>query len=206
MRPLWVTLPVKDFARAKSRMAPVLDAAARADAARRMFLHVLSVVSDAGLRALVVTDGDAPAELARALGADVLADPSGAARLGHIVDAGLDVLRQRGITESLVLMADLPQLTRDDLAALVQHDGPLVVAPDEAEAGTNALRLRLDRAHPTAFGHADSFQRHLAWGAAVVRRPGLARDVDLPEHVSFYERLRGSPIPKSLRPSHITGS
>ncbi len=178
----WAVLPVKDFARAKSRLAPVLDPTQRAQAARRMCLHVLSIVKAAGLPMLVLTDGDAPAALARGLGAEVLADPPDAQRLGHVVDAGLAHLHRRGVTHALVLMADLPQLTRADLEAILSPETATVAAPDESDAGTNALRLRLHPPQPTAFGHADSFSRHLELGATPLRRPGLARDVDLPEH------------------------
>lgn len=182
----WVLLPVKDFARAKTRLAPLLDAPARAEAARQMFLHVLAVVTDAGLPALVITDGDAPAALARARGAQVLTDPPDAARLGDVVDAGLGHLDARGARDVLVLMCDLPQLTAADLAAMLSLDAVSVAAPDVAEAGTNALRVRLDGRRPTAFGCADSFARHVALGAAPVRRPGLARDVDLPDHARWW--------------------
>ncbi len=178
----WVLLPVKDFARAKTRLAPLFDGPARAEAARQMFLHVLSVVTRAGLPTLVVTDGDAPAKLARAHGAQVLTDPPDAARLGDVVDAGLGHLGARGAHDVLVLMSDLPQLTAADLEAMLAPGAQSVAAPDEAEAGTNALRVRLTGRQPTAFGRADSFARHVALGAAPVRRPGLARDVDLPDH------------------------
>jgi 2-phospho-L-lactate guanylyltransferase (CobY/MobA/RfbA family) len=82
-------------------------------------------------------------------------------------------------------MSDLPQLTVEDLSALLAHKAEFVVAPDVAETGSNALRLCADPVRSTAFGRVDSFRRHVSLGAAVLRRPGLARDVDLPEHLEF---------------------
>src|SRR5579871_6872770 len=67
---VWALVPAKSFARAKSRLSPILDAQARRDLARSMLEHVLSVLAEcpeiAGV--MVVTDGDEVADLARARG------------------------------------------------------------------------------------------------------------------------------------------
>ncbi|NUQ37724.1 MAG: 2-phospho-L-lactate guanylyltransferase, partial [Caldilineales bacterium] len=61
----------------------------------------------------------------------------------------------------------------------------LVIAPDAAETGTNALLLRPPDLLRPRFGP-DSFPRHLALAAAagveavIYRSPTLAHDVDLP--------------------------
>ncbi len=181
----WVLIPAKSFARAKTRLAPALGPADRIDLARALLTRALEVVGQVGLRALVVTDGDDVASLARSRGAEVLADPSDRRHLGDVVDAGLACLASRDIPAALVLMADLPQVTADDLRALLAVQGPLVVAPDEADAGTNALLITPPDRHLTAFGRSDSLARHVALGAQLVRRAGLARDVDVPGDLRF---------------------
>ncbi len=176
----WVLVPMKDPSHGKSRLGAVLDAGERAELAWRLFGRALDAAAEAGLPAVVMTDSDAVAEAARARGAEVLPDPPGAERLGHVVDAGLAWLAGAGAEAALVLMADLPDVTGDDLRALVARREPLVVAPDAEETGTGALLLRPPDLVETAFGSGESLARHLALGAAVLRRPGLAHDVDLP--------------------------
>lgn len=89
----------------------------------------------------------------------------------------------------LVLAADLPGLTADDVAAMIAlgaADGTVVVAPDRWEIGTNGLLLRPAAAIPFRFG-AESFQQHRAEAAErglqlqLYRASGTAIDVDEPE-------------------------
>lgn len=183
-----VVVTAKAFARAKSRLAAVLDAEARSELAQDMFEHVLGAVQDCPgvTRIVVATDCTRVAEVAGSLGAETLMDPADPASLGAVVDAAFAHLRADHVERGLVLMSDLPRLTSDDvrsmLEALDANDAGL--APDRDRAGTNALSLRLTHALPTCFGHADSLHRHIealrAHGAAVlqVQRDGLAFDVD----------------------------
>jgi 2-phospho-L-lactate guanylyltransferase len=84
-------------------------------------------------------------------------------------------------TRLLVIHADLPLLSVDDIAALIEGDGGgLSIAPDRHGTGTNALALN----EPSGFGFAfgpDSFRRHYAAArgtARVVTRLGLGLDID----------------------------
>jgi 2-phospho-L-lactate guanylyltransferase len=78
-----------------------------------------------------------------------------------------------------------------DIGAMLQvaPSTGIVVAPDRAGGGTNALLLSPPSAIMPAFG-VDSFARHrtLAVGAGlpstVVERPGLALDLDTPSDVA----------------------
>ena len=76
MSGVWALVPVKSFARAKSRLAGVLGPAEREALARSMFEHVLRVLASSGEvgGVTVVTDGDDVATLARSLGAAVMRD------------------------------------------------------------------------------------------------------------------------------------
>jgi 2-phospho-L-lactate guanylyltransferase len=199
-------IPVKSFARAKSRLSRVLRDDERADLAHSFFLHVLQVAeaSAAFARVLVVTDGDDVAELALARGADVLRDPTfrGASCLGDVVDAAIGHVV--GEADAVfVTMGDLPLLEVSDvslaLASLANVD--LVLAPDHREEGTNALALRTtvaSRATRTAFGRPDSFARHCAMvppGRLTVHRSrGLAFDVDTTQDLLRLEQ-------RAMRPS-----
>ena len=196
MRP-WALVPVKRFDQGKSRLGELLDDTARAALARTMFDRVVGEVLS-GLVAsgelagtLVVTDGQDVAARARARGAEASLSPGvGPGRkLGTIVDEALALLSTRGAGAALVIMGDLPALEADDVRALAAllagHD--LVLAPDAAGTGTNALALRLPAPMPTRFRGGESLADHVADAraghlrVAMCDRPGLRFDVDQPE-------------------------
>jgi 2-phospho-L-lactate guanylyltransferase len=80
----------------------------------------------------------------------------------------------------LVIHADLPLLSVDDIAALLTGDGASsAIAPDRHGSGTNALALVEPRGFDFAFGP-NSFTRHCvaARGARIVTRLGLGLDID----------------------------
>ena len=83
----------------------------------------------------------------------------------------------------LVIHADLPLLAAADVRALIAaaEAHGAAIAPDRASVGTNAIALfaRTPASFGFAFGDA-SFARHrlILPGAAIVRRRGLALDVD----------------------------
>ena len=199
---IWAVVPVNDLVAAKSRLAGVLDSAAREKLARALCQHVLRVLcaSPAIDGVLVLTPSAEVARIARARGAEVSMDPGGVRTpLGPLVDAALEQLERRGADAALVLMSDLPRLAAGDVTALVQglEQADVVVAPDRHDMGTNALALRLaGRVAATSVGNADSFARHVDAARAAGRRvevcrsPSLALDVDLPEDL---EELHAPP-------------
>jgi 2-phospho-L-lactate guanylyltransferase len=180
-------LPAKRFERAKTRLAPALDAGARAELARRLFERVLRAALEVFDAVWVVTDGEDVAALAQSAGARVVPDPTGhTEQLAAVVDAGLRAAEAAGATTGVVLMADLAGVDAEDLRQLRVHAErvPVVVAPDHAGRHTNALALTPPTRFPTAFGDPESLARHLdaaGPGACVLQREGLARDVDRPE-------------------------
>jgi 2-phospho-L-lactate guanylyltransferase len=193
---VWAVIPAKDFGRAKSRLAPALDADQRADLARSMLLHVLEVIarcpSVSGV--LVATDSGVIQRLAEQRGARVLRD-TGAPTLGQVVDAAMVELERLGAGSALVMMADLPTLEPQDVSELLRLGlgSDLVVAPDRGGTRTNALFTRLPALMPTRFGESDSFARHCdearsrKLGARVHDTPGLALDIDEPGDLAYWK-------------------
>jgi 2-phospho-L-lactate guanylyltransferase len=168
---LTAVVPMKSMDLAKSRLSAVLDAAARRALARQMLEHVLETLRAAGIKSVRVADA------ADGTG-DLNADVSEAARLAE----------SQGATDLLLVMADLPYLSADDIAALVEagRDHAVVIA-EAKDGGTNALLLRPPTVLGFAFAtHAPSAARHAERARqagiepAIVRRPGLARDIDTP--------------------------
>lgn len=196
----WALVPVKAFESAKSRLAPCLAPASRAQLARSMFEHVLEMLkSIAGIDGvLVVTDSAETARIAVSLGAAVLRDRAAGPLSVHVDDA-LSDLAHRGITRALVVMSDLPDLTRDDVETLLSalDEADVVIAPDSSGNHTNALGVYLRHRLKTSFGRDDSFDLHLrsarAAGLSIARvaTPTLAFDVDTPD--DYVTKARDGP-------------
>ncbi|HEX7476817.1 MAG TPA: 2-phospho-L-lactate guanylyltransferase [Polyangiales bacterium] len=186
---VWAVVPMKSFARGKSRLQAALDDASRAALAREMFAHVLSVVRAtpelSGV--LVVSDGDDVAALSTQLGAHVLRDPPDRpTTLARVVDSALAQLQSRGAAGALVLMGDLPRIEVADVQQLLAalRDSDVVLAPDRSGQCTNALGLQLAHVHPTSFGQPDSFAQHqrraseLGLRVSVIHNVRIGFDVD----------------------------
>jgi 2-phospho-L-lactate guanylyltransferase len=110
------------------------------------------------------------------------------------VRAGLDMCGDMGARAGplLIIHADLPLLTTDDLDALLTaaQDG-LAIAPDREGTGTNALAFASPRPLKLCFGP-DSFARHHAQvpdAAIITGRPGLALDIDTRDDLDEAVRL-----------------
>jgi len=194
-RTLWAVVPVKDLHLAKQRLAAVLGPEERRALFRAMLEDVLSVLAASeGLAGtlLVTRDGEACA-LARGYGARVLAE---AANLGHTAASSLGAraLAQRGAAGMVQVPADVPLVTPADIAALLEAhgDAPAVtLAPSRDERGSNAVVCSPPDLLPLRFG-ADSFLPHVRRAQAlgiepeIVRRPGLALDIDTPEDLAAF--------------------
>jgi len=173
-----VVVPVKDFARAKVRLAAELDAAERAELAREMAAIVLRAA--APLPVVVVCEDDEVRRWALAEGAEVVWTPG--LGLDGAVQAGVAELAGRGVRRVVVAHSDLPLAT--SLAWVADTDGVTLV-PDRRLDGTNVVAVPADAGFRFAYG-AGSFRRHrdeglrLGLEVRIVRDPRLGWDVDHP--------------------------
>lgn len=147
-----------------------------------MLADVCSAAGRVGPVLVVATDVDAEA-VARATGAAVVRDPTPDAGLNASLEAAIPATAD-GV---LVVASDLPACSAADLEAVGGFDG-VRLAGDAAGTGTNALWRKPSDAIPLAFGPGSAAaHRQLAAergvGFQIVRRPGLALDVDGPEHL-----------------------
>jgi 2-phospho-L-lactate guanylyltransferase len=176
---VWAVIVARTGPTAKQRLGHMLSGPQRAALALRMLESVLRACADAGLAGtVVVTDSERGFLRARAAGALALPDP--AAGLNAAVALGLDMVAQQGPgTAALVLPGDVPLAQASDLVAIVEaadaHPRVVVVVPDAAGRGTNALFLRPPQLIAPSFGE-PSCERHLAAG----RRRGVAIRLELP--------------------------
>lgn len=185
---IWAVLPVKTLGQAKSRLDAVLQAANRRELARELMLRSLdSLLACRSVeRVLVISRDPEVLALSAARGAVALLE-SGTDLNQALLQARSYVLTQGGVA-MLVLAADLPLVTIEEIEAVLASDGhqAVIIAPDRRGNGTNALLLRPPDAIDLDFED-DSAHKHrdhaLAAGIEplLISLPGLAFDLDLPE-------------------------
>jgi 2-phospho-L-lactate guanylyltransferase len=151
----WVVVLIKDFDSAKQRLRPAMGVRSRRALARRNARLAVAAAA-AGDHVLVVAGSEEVAEVAGALGVEVLLEPR---------EEGQNVAARRGINHAvaggaaavLVLSSDLPLVTRDAVAELIGYASRLsppaaVAVPALGRGGTNALYLRPPDAIGLHFG------------------------------------------------------
>lgn len=190
--PIWALVPLKAPSRAKSRLAPLLAEAERAELSRHMAHDVLTALRGAaGLDgiALLAPAGSA-ADLAAAFDCRELADDSALDFCPNLERAAA-LLAADGAGTVVIVPADLPTLTTADVAALLAaHAAGVTVAEAALDGGTNALAMTPPGAGECLFGP-DSARRHVeaaaARGVPSQRLPlaGFARDIDTVDDVRW---------------------
>jgi 2-phospho-L-lactate guanylyltransferase len=191
---LWAIVPVKPLQRGKSRLASVLSPTERLSLNQQLLAHTLETLkSIPELEHVLVVSRDSQAlAMAREYGARTVQE-HGTPRLNVALTRATIFVRQFSTRGVLIVPADLPLLSTDDVRKLLEfaHDPPVVVvAPDRHHKGTNALLVCPPGLIEYDFGP-QSFQKHceLAQQAGarleVVELPSLALDVDWPEDLAL---------------------
>jgi 2-phospho-L-lactate guanylyltransferase len=194
-RRCWAAVPFKGPVGSKRRLSGLLDP----DERSRLSLAMLDDV----LGALLAVPAIERVLLLRPTGSHHL--PSQSSRLTIVNEDGEQggpdrqdclnwAIRQaqrmaqaEGATSLLIVPADLPLLSPSDLAALLDAAelAPIVIAPDRANDGTNALLLTPPSALDPSFGET-SFGRHRERAEhaglkySVLERASLGLDLDTP--------------------------
>lgn len=189
---LAIVIPVRSLSGGKTRLGPDASPELRAAMTAKMLRNVLSAAVDSGAARDILLVSPDPAALAFAemAGPAVIPvpQPPDRAGLNPAIGLGRETAAARGADAMLVLFADLPLLEPADVAVIAESSAPVVLAPDRAGTGTNALMLDLAgpaREFVFSFGEG-SAQLHLAEAerlglrTAIVRTPGTTFDLDTP--------------------------
>lgn len=191
-------VPVKPFAQAKSRLAEALSAAERSKISRYLLGRTLATLERALVveHTIVISPDPTAWAIAVRHGATAMREEP-PYDLNHAIRTALGHVPALGARAVLILPADLPLLTPDDVRALValaHSESPvLALAPDRHGTGTNALLLRPPGLIPCTFG-VDSALIHQQAGARagvpvqVCHAPGWALDVDTPEDLLVWRQ------------------
>lgn len=191
-----IIVPHRGLEAAKTRLSPVLSVDERHDLACRLLRHVLTAATEVAPGAVVVISPSAELE-------ELVVDAG--ARLvvqrGLGLNTGLEQARAEACHEGVELLAvvhgDLPNLSGDDLRALLEavaRPRGVALATDRGATGTNGLAMRPAEALPFRFGR-DSHVHHAAAARSAglpfseVHRPGLSFDLDTPADLARWREL-----------------
>lgn len=194
----WAVLPVKPLVRGKSRLAPVLSPAQREKLSLGMLLHNIQLLKSLGCisNILVISRDTKVLSIARDLGVYTVQE-SGQPELNPALMRASKLIHTWGGEAMLILPSDIPLVSAEDIEQIVhlgRFPATMVIAPDTARDGTNALFVHPPGLIPYSYG-TGSFQRHIAEaelaGATVevYESERLALDVDTPPDLDEYVRL-----------------
>ncbi|MBX3566476.1 MAG: coenzyme F420-0:L-glutamate ligase [Rhizobiaceae bacterium] len=186
---------MKDPADAKSRLRPALGNDARESLALLLFDNTLAfLVSHHDGPVGVVTRSATIAERTRAQGAVVIEEASGG-DINAAAGFAAGWAQAIGAQSLLIMHADIPMLTADELTQLIAagQGAPVVIAASR-DGGTNALLLSPPGAIAFRFGprSADAHEAAAKVAGLDVARLALthlSRDVDRPEDLAEAIRL-----------------
>lgn len=200
---LWAIVPVKRLRRSKSRLAGVLEPAARAALIGGFLQRMLAELRQVeGLAATLVVSPDPVVWAIAQRQAVLLLKEERPLGLNSAVQQATAVAVADGATGVLVLPADLPFLGAADVAQMLAgrpfSQPTLVIAGDAQAEGTNALLVTSPDQFTFQYGPG-SFQRHLQeaerWAMAteIVNSPGLQFDLDTEEDWQVYQQAHHQP-------------
>lgn len=195
---LWAIIPVKPLRRGKSRLAGTLSEDEREQLNQSLLEHTLDTLTNLKEieQVLVVSRDPHALTIARNHGARTVQE-DGQPHLNTALQRATVVAKVYATRGVLVLPADLPLLSREDVLALLDKASQppvVVIAPDRHRKGTNALLMSPAGLIEYDFGD-DSFQRHCERarraGARleVVELPSLGLDLDLPEDLELIRKM-----------------
>ncbi len=204
---IWAIIPVKPLRRGKSRLAGMLSEDERTQLNHALLEHTLNTLSALKeiTKVLVISRDPLALNLARQYDARTVQE-EGTPHLNAALQRATIAAQAGRALGILILPADLPLITTEDIRALLDRavKPPVVaIAPDRHKRGTNALVISPAGLIEYAFGE-DSFQRHseLAKQAGarleIVDTPSLALDLDTPEDLEIVKHMENSLLQELL--------
>lgn len=200
---LWAIVPVKPLRRGKSRLAGVLSEDERALLNFTMLSSTLRTLREVEEieHILVVSRDPAALSLAREYNAKTVQE-DGQPELNTALQRATVVAQMYAAQEILILPADLPLLSANDIRRILQRakNPPVVViSPDRRNDGTNALYMNPPGLIEYRYG-AGSFHQHVEQAKAkgvrveICQLSTLSLDLDLPEDLDLLKQIEAMQI------------
>jgi 2-phospho-L-lactate guanylyltransferase len=195
---LWAIVPVKPLRRSKSRLADVMTEEERTTMNFTLLgntlntLHQISQIE----QTLVISRDPAALALAREYQARTVQE-EGSPGLDMAIRRGFQVAQMYSCSSIVVLPADLPLLTVEDIRKFINHTGrppELIIAPDRHFDGTNALLVN-PMGKPVFTMGAGSFDKNIARAKMAGLRiqicglQALTLDLDAPDDLEYLRKI-----------------
>ena len=188
----WIVIPIKAPEACKTRLSPALGDGERQALVAAMLRRTVEAARAVARRDEVLLLG--PSRHGLSDDTPLLPDPGQG--LNTAMTSARDAAAKAGIDRLVLLSADLPTVSADDVAALLDVPADAIACgPDRAGQGTNALSLPLPQAAQFRFFYGEgSFAAHRAEAARlrlpfrVIDRPGLGLDIDRPDEVALWRQ------------------
>jgi 2-phospho-L-lactate guanylyltransferase len=196
---IWAIVPVKPLRRGKSRLAGMLTEDQRTHLNRYLLEHTLTTLNKVSEieHTLVVSRDPAALALTRDMGGRTVLE-DGAPQFNTAIKRATIVAKAHGAHAVLILPADIPLITPEDVRGLLKRGKKppvVVIAPDRRLDGTNGLFVNPAGLIEYGYGPG-SFQRHSERATEarakleVVNSDRLALDLDLPEDLELLGGLK----------------
>lgn len=192
-----VVVPVKSPAQSKTRLAACLSPTERRELLLALVRHMADTLAHLPCDAqpLFVSASEAVRRRVDRVGIPCVEDPPDAATPGEVVDRVI-ADRFAAAPGTLVLPVDLPLASPAALGSLLRagRDVPVVMVPDRAGEGTNALWRRTPSTPPCQWRGTRSFRAHRRAARRrgiehrVMHLPGITFDLDTPSDLEALRR------------------
>jgi 2-phospho-L-lactate guanylyltransferase len=197
---IWAIVPIKPLRRGKSRLAGTLTEEQRTRLNRYLLERTLTILNKIPSieHTLVVSRDPAALALTRSMGGRTVLE-DGEPQFNTALKRATIVAQSQGARAVLILPADLPLVTSDDIKAFLSlgKDPPvIVIAPDRRLDGTNCLFVNPAGLIDYCYG-LGSYQKHkncaIEGGGKVkiVNSDRFNLDLDLPEDLEMVGGLKG---------------
>lgn len=192
---IWAIVPVKPLRRGKSRLAGTLTEDERTELNRQLLAHTLETLKKTPEieQTLVISRDPQALAVAREFDARTVLE-DGSPHLNTALERATVVAKVYATSGVLILPADLPLISREDIQKLVsvanQYERVVVITPDRHKEGTNALLISPAGIIEYDFGP-NSFSRHCERARKAGARleicilPSIELDLDLPEDLEL---------------------
>lgn len=195
---MWAIVPIKSFAQAKRRLAPVLSAAERRQLMLAMARDVLAALSQSQrLSGVLLASRAAEApDLAKAFAAQLFRESADANLPTALDEARQHAADNLGAAGVFVVPADAPLIEGREIDEILASHQAITLLPDREQVGTNGLVCTPPQAIPLVFD-GRSFKPHLAHAQAsglpwrILPDSTFALDIDTP--TDLVELLRKGP-------------
>ena len=194
---LCAIIPVKPLRRGKSRLSCILSATEREILNRFLLQSLLTCLQPIGLidHKIVISYDPTTLAFARKYGANTVLENRNT-NINRALRRATLAASAYGATKILILPADLPLISREDIEELLSFESALsqmIIVPDRKMNGTNALFINPIGAIKYNFGEW-SFRKHIEQAerkkidVKILNNPNISFDLDMPEDWELLEK------------------